>query len=115
MADAKRDSNYVPTLMGVDYSDLTTPELIGVDPATSRMLVSAVVTSSVTGSVYKKLIDATTTANVTYIGEADLGTATTTAAWRIQKIDETSGVEITWSGTGFSVKWSERATVVTYS
>lgn len=115
MGNARRDDNYVPTLTGVDYTDLTTPELVGVDPANNRMLVSAIVTSSVAGSIYKKLIDSTTTANVTYIGEAALGTATSVAEWRIQKIDETAGVVITWSGTGFTAEWDERAISVVYS
>lgn len=65
--------------------------------------------------IYKTIVDDSTTANVTYIGQAALGTATTAASWRIQKVDTTSGTVITWSGLGFSVKWSERATVVVYS
>lgn len=39
MANSKRDSNYVTTLMGVSSSDLITPELVAVDPATNRMLI----------------------------------------------------------------------------
>src|SRR4030067_2890896 len=41
---APRDQNRVPTLIGVNSSDLTTPELVGVDPATNRMLVNATIT-----------------------------------------------------------------------
>lgn len=64
--------------------------------------------------VYKKLIDDTTTTNVTYIGEAVLGTATSAASWRIKRIDETVAglVTITWSGTGFTSEWDERVATV---
>lgn len=65
--------------------------------------------------ILKKLVDDTTTTSVTYIGEAVLGTATSAASWRIKKVDETSGVSITWSGTGFNAIWDNRATTVTYS
>lgn len=50
MSNAKRDQNYVPTLTGVSYVDLTTPELLAVDPANNRLLVSALVTGSGTGT-----------------------------------------------------------------
>lgn len=42
--NAKRDQNYVTTLLGVDISDLTTPTLVGVDAVTNRLLVSAIIT-----------------------------------------------------------------------
>lgn len=48
MAEAKRDANRVPTILGVDNGDLTTPAKIAVDPATGRMLVTAVVTAGAT-------------------------------------------------------------------
>lgn len=50
MSNAKRDQNYVPTLTGVSYVDLTTPELLAVDPANNRLLVSAIVTGNDTGA-----------------------------------------------------------------
>lgn len=68
-----------------------------------------------TQPIYKKLIDDTTTPNVTYIGEATLGTLTSVSSWRIKRIDESSGVVITWSGTGFDSEWDERALTVVYS
>lgn len=77
--------------------------------------VSAVIDSdgSVPSSkpILKKLIDDTTTTDVTYIGEAALGSATSASVWRIKKIDESSGVSITWSGTGFDVEWDDRVSV----
>ena len=39
----------------------------------------------------------TISGTVTYIGEAVPGTAQATAAWRCQKIDESSGTVITWA------------------
>ena len=48
MSQAARDNNNVPTILGVSSSDVTTPEKIAVDPATNRMLVSAVVTAGAT-------------------------------------------------------------------
>lgn len=46
MADAKRDANRVPTLIGVSNADLSTPAKIAVDPDTGRMLVQADIFSS---------------------------------------------------------------------
>lgn len=39
MAEAKRDGNYVPTLIGVSNADGTTPVNVYVDPTTHRLLV----------------------------------------------------------------------------
>ena len=39
MAEAKRDKNYVTTLMGVSSADGVTPILVQVDPVTGRVLV----------------------------------------------------------------------------
>ena len=60
---------------------------------------------------YKLLLDDTSTPNVTYVGKSAIGSATSASAWQIQKIDETSGMSITWAGTGlFTVKWDDRTT-----
>lgn len=61
-------------------------------------------------------LDDTTTASVTYVGEAVVGTSAASAAWRIKKIDETSGLVITWAdGNGnFDNNWNNRASL-TYS
>lgn len=42
MAQAKRDENRIPTLIGVSSADISTPTLIAVDPTTNRLLVSAI-------------------------------------------------------------------------
>lgn len=76
------------------------------------------VTGTVTASspTYKLLLDDTTTTNVTYVGKAAIGSATSSAVWQIQKIDETTGMVITWGGTGaFDQVWNNRATTVVYS
>lgn len=75
---------------------------------TDTQLRATPVPVSFSTTVYKKIIDDTTTANVTYIGEAATGTGLGTAAWRIKKIDETSGVVITWAGTSFNATWNNR-------
>lgn len=36
-------------------------------------------------------------ATVTYVGEANPGTATSAASWRIKKIDTSSGTVVTWA------------------
>lgn len=48
--------------------------------------------------------------NITYVGEATPGTATSEAKWRIMKVDKTTGTAITWAdGDGeFDNEWDER-------
>ncbi len=41
MAQAKRDDNYIPTLLAVSNADGTTPVVLWADPTTHRLLVSA--------------------------------------------------------------------------
>lgn len=50
---------------------------------------------------------------VLYLGEAAAGSATSAPVWRIQKVDTTSGVAITWAGgtTNFSSVWDNRASL----
>ena len=61
-----------------------------------------------------RLDEVSTTLN--YVGEAVPGTADGAAAWRIKKIDMTSGVVLTWAdgNTNFDNIWSNRAGL-TYS
>lgn len=60
---------------------------------------------------YKLLLDDTSTTNVTYVGKAAIGSATSASVWQIQKIDETTGMSITWAGTAlFTAKWDDRTT-----
>jgi hypothetical protein len=61
-------------------------------------------------------IDDTSTSNVTYIGKARVGTPTSDAYWQIKKIDNSSGVIITWcdGNLEFDNVWDDR-TSLTYS
>ena len=65
---------------------------------------------------YDKIIDDTTTANVTYVGRAAIGSSTASAVWQIFRIDESAGFEIGWadSTSDFSKTWNSRASY-TYS
>jgi hypothetical protein len=119
------DANHKVLMGGVSSADGYTPLPVEIDPLTGRVLVSlppggggltdaelraSPVDVTFATTVYKKLIDDTTTPNVTYVGEAVLGTALSAASWRIKKIDETSGIVITWTGTGFDAVWDDRVT-----
>lgn len=56
-----------------------------------------------------------TVGSVDYIGEAAIGTATSSALWRIKKVDSTSGISIKWAGTGvFDQIWDNHLSL-TYS
>lgn len=56
-----------------------------------------------------------TVGSVDYIGEAAIGSATSSAVWRVKKIDSTTGITITWAGTGvFDQVWDNYLTL-TYS
>jgi len=53
-----------------------------------------------------------TVGNYDYIGEAAIGTAGSSALWRIKRIDNTSGIVITWAGTGtFDQVWDNYASL----
>ena len=53
-----------------------------------------------------------TVGGIDYVGEAAIGTLSSAAAWRIKKVDSTSGVIIMWAGTGvFNQVWDNRASL----
>ena len=60
---------------------------------------------------YALQVDAAS-ATITYVGEAEPGSATSGAVWRIKRIDTSSGVSIRWADgvDGFSKIWDNRAT-----
>lgn len=61
---------------------------------------------------FKFTVRLASVALVDYIGEAAIGTATSAAAWRIKKVDSTSGIIIQWAGTGaFDQIWDNRASL----
>lgn len=55
MADAKRDANYIATLIGVSNADSLTPVVIEADPTTKRLFVSASSLAATTDTVTAKL------------------------------------------------------------
>lgn len=61
-------------------------------------------------------LDDTTTADVTYIGKAVVGSAEGSAVWQIAKLDTSSGLVKTWAdgSASFDNIWSDRASL-TYS
>lgn len=106
---AKKDDNYVNTLMGVDMTTGLLPTKVYVDEVTHRLLVSAVITSA---STYKVKWDKTVT-NVIYLGKAVLGSSLSSAVWQIQKIDKTvtNTGTITFANAGaFTATWDNRLT-----
>lgn len=61
---------------------------------------------------FKFTLRLATVGDVDYVGEAAIGTATSSASWRIKKVDSTSGISITWAGTGtFDQIWDNRASL----
>jgi len=64
---------------------------------------------------FKFALRLTTIGSVDYLGEAAIGSTTSSAVWRIKKIDSTTGITITWAGTGvFNQVWDNYASL-TYS
>jgi len=61
---------------------------------------------------FKFTLRLTTVGSVDYVGEAAIGTATSSASWRIKKIDSTSGIILQWAGTGtFDQIWDNYASL----
>lgn len=58
---------------------------------------------------YALQLDDTSTPNVMYVGQAAIGSITSAAVWQIKKVDTTSGLVITWAGSGnFTQIWDNR-------
>lgn len=77
-------------------------------PLTDTQLRATAVPVSMSTPSYLIKIDEASSA-ITYIGEATPGTSDSTAAWRIKRMDTTSGVVIQWAGGGaFSQRWDQR-------
>lgn len=57
MADASRDGNFVPTLLGVSSVDLKTPTTVAVNPTTHRVLVD--LSGGIAGLMQKDIFTAT--------------------------------------------------------
>ncbi len=105
------------SLVSID-SKLTSP-LTVTGPLTDTQLRATPVPVSGAVSIvphnYDLILDDYTTANITYIGKATIGSATSAAVWQIEKLDETTGLIITWAGVTdlFNQIWDNR-TSLTY-
>lgn len=77
MSNAKRDGNFVPTVIGVASTDGVTPTLVYVNPSTHRMLVDNASGTGIT-SINSDTTAAQTIAGGTGIGVVDNGSGTHT-------------------------------------
>jgi hypothetical protein len=68
--------------------------------------------SALDNPTYKTQLDDTSTANVTYIGKALPGSATSASVWQVSKMDETTGLVITFKNgsASFNTAWDDRLT-----
>jgi len=61
---------------------------------------------------FKFALRLATIGTVDYVGEAAIGTATSSASWRVKKVDGTTGITITWAGSGvFDQIWDNHASL----
>ncbi len=61
---------------------------------------------------FKFALRLNTVGSVDYIGEASIGAVTSSATWRVKKVDSTTGVVITWAGGGvFNQVWDNHASL----
>lgn len=66
-------------------------------------------------AVYTKRLDDTLTTDMIYIGEATPGTATSSATWRIKRLNVATGLTVQWADSGnYSQVWDNRESL-TYS
>ena len=119
MASTTVDNNILPAYPVLRDVNATNDQIqvvrldIGVGTAESRVSSNnALPTSS--PSYALKLDDSVSP--ITYIGEAVTGSLGSDAVWRIKKMDETSGLVITWAdgSAAFNQIWANRASL-TYS
>ena len=55
----------------------------------------------------------TASSSITYIGKALVGSATSSSVWKISQLNSTSGVVITYAGTGsYDQIWDNRASLI---
>lgn len=79
---------------GTDVTVTNFPSVQNVDQAARKMLIDSV------------------NPNAIYIGQAAIGSGTSSPAWRIQKITITGpNTDISWSGSNFTAVWDDRASL----
>ena len=92
-----RDANRVPVLIAASTADGVTPVVLEANPTTHQLQVSG-------ATSYSLRMD--TQATYTYIGEANPGTATSSASWRIKRLTNADNTIIWANGdAGFSNIW----------
>ena len=96
MSDARRDNNYITTLMGVDLSTLLIPTPLVVDESNNRLMVSSLITGTVT-------ITQPSTPTVTTVGDTITSTqliASNTSRKEVEFYNGSSAILYLLKGTG---------------
>jgi hypothetical protein len=113
--DFPRDKNGVPYFTptkvgGGGGGGLTSAESIALQSGATETTLQAVLAAS-GGGAYETRIDEVS-ATVSYIGKATPGSATSAASWQITKLDETTGLVLSYADdvTTFTKVWDNRAT-----
>lgn len=107
------DSGNVSRLALVDGDRHVQVDVLSSALPTSASTESTLQTLSFGGVKYA--LRMVTSGSYDYIGEASIGSATSSAVWRVKRLDNTSGVAITWAGSGtFNQIWDNYASL-TYS
>lgn len=107
----------VATAAGALSVDIVSGDSINIGTLTLGTIatVNNIEGGTVDSPKYQLRMDSTTTTNITYVGEANVGSATSDACWRIKKIDETTSdvLIITWAGTttAFTQVWDNRSSL----
>jgi hypothetical protein len=103
MENAKRDDNYVTTLLGVDMTTGLVPTKVYVDETTHRLLVSAVITSDTS---------APSTSSVTSVGDTtsnvELLAANTSRKEAIITNDSTAVLYVAFGETATATNFTAR-------
>jgi len=98
------DSGDVPKNALVDADRHVQVDVLSSTLPTSASTESTLQTISFGG--FKFALRMATVGNYDYVGEAAIGSSTSSAVWRIKRIDNSSGLAITWAGTGaFDQVW----------
>lgn len=84
--------------------------LLGEDGTTARRLKVDSSGSLVSGQYALRIVEDGTN---TYIGQADVGSATSSAVWRVKKIDSSTGTVVTWAdgNSNFDNVWDNYLTL----
>lgn len=80
-----------------------------VDTESSRVQLVDPFGGLLTDGNYDQRVDDTTTAGYTYIGKAQIGTATSVSEWQIVRISDTGNIGWAGSTDDFTNEWDERA------